>query len=367
MHLIGTLRSLALMLAATPLYAQDAITVQDTVKGAYEIVHSAELGQVFVAASPAFGDGTAGYIHVLDDTDLRPIRQIQLARRAFGLALDHTTDRLYVGHTMDGALGVIDAKDGLLIDTIQLGQPDAEGKPEHTRMIALDEARGRAFITSPTGEGIVWIVDTKTNHLLHRIDNAGLWAAGAAYDPDAGRFYSSGGGIEEISVFDADSGDRIAGISTGDTTQPDKASSAHFFVNLAIDIEGQRLFAADASTASVYGFDIASGEVLARIPIGAGTLDVAFNKERREIYATYRGATREEPNGSGGLMIINADDYSVKHMLPLTPHPNSLEVAEGGKLLYVTVKSPYEKTHPDYIDGAMDKVVRIDLEALQAR
>ncbi|WP_313350905.1 hypothetical protein [Paracoccus sp. (in: a-proteobacteria)] len=233
-------------------------------------------------------------------------------------------------------------------------------------MIALDEGRGLAFVTSPGRKGVVWIVDTKAGKLVHRIEG-GLWTAGAAYDAGAGRFYASGGGVEEISVIDAASGKRIGAISTGDTTEEGENASQHFFVNLAIDTEAQRLFAADAGKGELYVFDIASGEVLATVPVGLGTLDVIHNPARKEVYVTYRGATREEPFGQGGIVVIGTEDYQVKQRIPLPTHPNSLEVSEDGGTLFVTVKVSHDEKHPDYRNGALDSVLRIDLDRLDGQ
>lgn len=342
-----------------------AVIRTDSIPGAYEVVHWAEEGLVFVASVPSFDKGMPGFIHVLDADDLRPVRQIQLPRRPFALALDRSTGRLYAGNTLDGSLTVIDAKGGQILDTIQLGQPEGEGF-EHTRMIVLDEEKGLAFVTSPGSEGVTWIVDTRAGELLHRIEG-GLWTAGAAYDAGAGRFYASGGGIEEISVIEATSGERIGTISTGDTTEEGEEASQHFFVNLAIDPETQRLFAADGNTGSLYVFDIGSGEAVEQVHAGPGVLDVAYNPARSEVYLTWRGVTREDPAGTGGLVVIDAQDYSVKQRIPLPPHPNSLEVSEDGATLFVTVKASHDKEHPDYREGALDSIIRLDLAQLDNR
>ncbi|WGR63680.1 hypothetical protein E3U26_23840 (plasmid) [Paracoccus ferrooxidans] len=338
-----------------------AVIRTDSIPGAYEAVHWAEAGLVFVASVPSFDKGTPGFIHVLDAADLHPIRQIQLPRRPFALALDRSAGRLYAGNTLDGSLTVIDAKGGQILDTIQLGQPEGEGF-EHTRMIALDEEKGLAFVTSPGQKGVTWIVDTKAGELLHRIEG-GLWTAGAAYDAAAGRFYAGGGGIEEIAVIDA-AGARVGAISTGDTTEEGAEASQHFLVNLAIDAEGQRLFAADANQGALYVFDIAGAKVAKQVPVGSGMLDVAYNPARSEIYATWRGVERENKAGTGGLAVIDAQDYAVKQRIPLPSHPNSLEVSEDGRTLFVTVKAPHDKDHPDYREGALDSLLRIDLERL---
>ncbi|NPD14905.1 YncE family protein [Xinfangfangia sp. D13-10-4-6] len=346
----------------TPAQIAPAITRTDSIPGANELVHDAASGLLYVASVPDFAEGTPGYIHILDATDLRPLRQIQSGRLPFALALDHSTGRLYAGNTLEGSLSVIDAKGGQLLQVIQLGQPMGEGF-EHTRMIALDEGRGLGFVTSPGEKGVIWVVDTKDGKLLHRIDQ-GLWTAGAAHDPQAGRFYASGGGMAEIAVIDAESGGLTGTISTGDTVEPGEAASKHFFVNLAIDPATQRLFAADASTGSLYVIDIAAGKPVATVPVGLGVLDVAFNPTRSEIYVSWRGVTREAPEGQGGVAVIDATDYRVKAQIPLATHPNSLEVSADGSVLFVTVKAPHEESHPDYRKGALDGVVRLDLAKL---
>lgn len=346
----------------TPADIAPALVRQDMIAGAYEVVHSPKLGAVFVAGSSPSGKGV-GVIHVLDAGDLHPLRQIQVPYRAFALALDHESGRLYVGHTFDGALSVIDARSGQILDLVQLGEKDAEGRTEHTRMIEVDSARHRAFVTNPSREGVVWLVDTETGDLLKRVDGAGLWSAGAALDTQAGRFYSSGGGAEEIVIFDARTGERVGTFSTGDAA-PEGEDSAHFFVNLSIDVAGRRLFAADSNSAQVYVFDLDTGAVAGKIPVGPGTLDVAFNPARAEVYATYRGATRDDDTKSGGLVVIDANALTVLRQIPLDGHPNSVEVTEDGQALFMTLKAPRSDTHPAWREGGQDSLLRFDLETL---
>ena len=235
----------------SPAAVAPALTRQDSLQGLYELAVSSKLQQLFIAATPGFDDDLPGFLHVLEADTLRTIRQIQLPRRAFALELDEVRGLLYVGNTMDGSLTILDANSGMILNVIQLGLPDAEGKPEHTRMIRLDPARQLAFITSPGAEGVIWIVDTATGTIRHRITDAGLWRAGAAYDAARGVLWTSGGGIEEINGWNVGTGQKVAGISTGDTTAPGKEASQHFFVNLALDQAGQRLFATDSNSGAL--------------------------------------------------------------------------------------------------------------------
>lgn len=370
------LLALALAAPALPALAQDAepalvqpasyagaLLRQDIIPGAYELLDDADQGVIFVASNPSFEGKNPGYVWLLDREDLSVKRRIQLADGAFALAMDRTTGRLYVGNTLSGKLSILDAKSGALIGSVQLGQKTDNGY-EHTRMVAVDPATHRVYVTSPTDRGALWIVDGDKGALIKRVDDSGLWSAGLAVDSARGRVYVSGGGIEEIGVYDAASGERVGAFSTGDTKGAGKDDSKHFFVNLALDAKGGRLFAADSNSGQLYVFDTADGKLLGTVPTGLGTLDVAYNPERDEIYVTTRGVSREEAAGTGRLVVIDGQNLKVRHALSMPSHPNSLEVSQDGKWLFATVKVPHGEDHPDYRKDAVDSVLRLDLARL---
>lgn len=366
---------LAMTLAA-PVRAQDAapalvqpagyaaaVLRQDIIPGAYELLDDAERGVVYVASNPGFEGPSPGYVWLLDRDDLSVKRRIQLPDGAFALAMDRALGRIYVGNTMNGKLTILDAENGNPTGTVQLGQKDGEGY-EHTRMVAVDEATHRVYVTSPTDRGALWIVDGEKAELTRRVDDSGLWSAGLAVDAEAGRVYVGGGGIEEVTIFDAASGEKVGGFSTGDTKAATKEDSKHFFVNLALDAKGGRLFAVDANTGQIYVFATGDGTLIGTVPVGLGALDAVYNPERDEVYVTTRGVSREEPNGTGKLVVIDAKALTVKHALSMPAHPNSLDVSQDGKLLFVTVKVPHGDTHPDFRKDAVDSVLRIALSKL---
>lgn len=369
----GAVAALALLCAlpalaetATQMPAADfapAVRVQNDIAGTYEVLAVPELGAVFSASVPDFQDGAPGDIHMLDAQTLARTRRIQLQRRPFALAIDHKRGRLYAGNTKDGSLTVLDAASGLVLGVIQLGKTDAKGKMEHTRMIAVDEASGRVFVTGPTDQGIVWIVDGPAGTLSHRIDDVGIWAAGLAHDPGQGRLYVGGGGAQEIAVLDDQTGARLASFSTGDTA-PDAAESRHFFVNLSLDAAGQRLFAVDSHTGTLYVWDTRNGSVLARVPIGRGALDVVHSTSRNEAYVTYYGIDQQQRQGSGGLVVVDTATYQVRRDLAIKPFPSNLSLDDGAQVLFLSVSNPADKNHPDYRPDKVDSVMRIDLKTL---
>lgn len=338
---------------------------QDQFKGIYEIALAPASATVFVATTPGLEAGSPGYVHRLDARSLQVLQTVQLPRRAFALGLNRVTNTLYVGNTLDGSLTVVDATTGAIRGQIQLGiaEKKADGKESlpHTRKVIVDEKHNRVFVTSPGQPGIVWIVDGASGTLTHTLRSEGIWTAGAAYDAAANRLYVSQGGMHEILSIDPDAGQVVGRFSTGDSTGNTAKESKHFFLNLALDAQGQRLFGTDATTGQVYVFDIASGTVVKTVALGVGALDVAWNPQRNEIYATHRGVTRTQAEGSGAVTVIDGASYAVKRVIDLPVHPNSLAVTPDGATLYVTVKAPHSDKHPAFRKDGLESVVRIDL------
>lgn len=341
--------------------ASAPILRQDDFKSIYEVVASPNANAIFVATINGFDLQNAGFIQRLDARTLQRLQTIQVPHRSFALGLNRTTNTLYVGNTLDGSLSVVDASSGMVKGVIQLATPEKNDKGEvtyaHTRKVIVDEKHDRVFVTSPGEPGLIWIVDGKTATLTHTITSDGVWSAGAAYDPATNRLYVGQGGINEVLVIDPDSGTILRRLSTGETTSQ-TARSVNFFINVALDAKGERLFAAGGQKNHVYVWDLASGAVVKRIPFKSGALDILFNPVRNEVITTHRGTN--EP-GSGFVSILDAATYEVKRTIDLPVHPNSLALSGDGQTVYVTVKAARSDKHPAYRKDAQDSVVRIDL------
>ncbi len=335
--------------------AQAPILRQDVFQGIYEVVVTPADG-LFVATTPSFDPAKSGLVYRLDPRTLQPLQTIQLPRKAFALGLNTRTRTLYVGNTVDGSITALDAGTGQIKHLIQLAQPekgeDGKERMPHTRMVVVDEAHDRVFVTNPSRKGKVWIVDGASGTLRHTVE-AGMGTVGAAYDAAANRLYV--GGNNEILVIDPDTGAIEARHDAGD-------GAKHFFINLALDEQGQRLFATDPNTNQVYVFDTASGRVLHHMAVhGVSALDIVYNPQCNEIITTSRGATREQPHGTGAVTIFDATTYALKRVIDLPVHPNSLALSADGRTLYVTVKITWDKTHPAWREDARGSLVRIDL------
>lgn len=315
--------------------------------GAYEVAYDRATDSVFVATT-TFDADKGGVVEQLDARTLEPRRRYPLERRSFALGLNGKTRTLFVGNTLDGSVTALDLDSGKPRAVFQLATPDADGKVAHTRKVIVDEDGNRLFVTNPAEQGTVWIVDVASGKVVHTLAGLGKWSTGAAWDAGRKHLYVGHGGTEEIAVIDPATGTVETRFDTGDT-------DGHFFINLALDAPGQRLFASDPETGSLVVFDTRDGSIARTVPIGTGTLDVLFNPHRREVYVTDRGVSRAAPEGTGHLTVIDADSYAVKRTLDLPPHPNSLAINADGSAVYVTVKNARGATTPE-------GVVRIALD-----
>ncbi|THU02515.1 YncE family protein [Lampropedia puyangensis] len=346
-------------LAAAPVLRQDQF------HGIYEISTAADGLSIFVAT---VGDGNAqggGLLHRLDARTLQTLQTIQTPRRSYALGLNQATQTLFVGNTREGALTVVDAMSGMVKGQIQLAQPSVNDKGvttyAHTRKVIVDAQRNRVFVTSPSEPGMVWIVDTASNTLTHTVASEGLWTAGAAYDSVSNVLYVGQAGQHEVLAIDPDTGRVMRTFSTGDSADNTGAGAKHFFVNLALDSKGQRLFATDANTDQLYVLDLTTGQFVSKVGIeGLGLLDVVYNPVRNEVITSSRGVSSSQPSGIGVVTILDARTFAVKQRFDVPVHPNSLALSPDGQVLYVTVKSPNAK-HPAWRKNNQDSVVRFDL------
>ncbi len=332
---------------------------QDIGPGLYEVAYDKASASLFVAATPVMGkdNNQGGILYRLDPTSLAVKQEIPLNRRAFALGLNAKTNMVFVGNTLDGSLTAVDAGSGKVLGVSQLAAKNEKGETPHTRKVIVDEVDNRIFVTSPEKEGKVWIVDALSGQVRHTLENVGMWSTGAAYDARYKRLYIGHGGTNQIVVIDPEFGQIVDRIDAGD-------SDKHFFINLAIDPQGQRLFATDAEAGEVAVFDLVTRKRVKRVPIGLGALDIVYNPARDEIYATSRGVSREQLQGTGKLTVIDAKTYAVKNSFDLPVHPNSMALSPDGQVLYATVKAAGSK-HPAFKQGAVDSVVRIELNRLQ--
>ena len=111
--------------SATPAAAAAKTTAQvqrqALAKGLYELAYSPRQNALFVASSGGFGpDASPAKVLRLNPQTLAVEGEIPLERKAFGVAFDDASGRLYVGNTVDLSVTVVDTL---------AAQMDDEGAP----------------------------------------------------------------------------------------------------------------------------------------------------------------------------------------------------------------------------------------------
>ena len=312
----------------------------------YELAYSARQNVVFVNSAGGFGAGApASKVVVLDPQTLAVKREIPLERKGFGMALDDAANRLYIGHTVDASVTVIDTVSGKAIKTIQLagkvkGPDGKEAYAHHFRQLVLDPANNRLYSPGLSSAGSsLYVVDTRKLEVEKVIPGFGSVATGIAMDPAGKRLFVSNmrGGLYEVNTSDL-------------SIRQSRVVAADQMLNLAYDAQGKRLFAVDQGLASiserrekaepgfkatpgnrVVVFEADTGRIITSLPTGAGPIAPLFDASRKRLYVTNRAA--------GTVSVFDTVSNQLLQTIALPTHPNSLALDARNNVLYVSVKS----------------------------
>lgn len=333
----------------------------DLAPGIYEVAYSARQRAVYVAST---GNATTpSRILKLDPVTLELRRAIPLERRGYGLRLDDAADRLYVGHSTDGSIAVLNTATDQVIATVQLAErtKNAAGEESvrhHFREMVVDRTNNRLFAPGlDVEDSALFVMDTRTLKLEKMIPGLGFVATGLALDEQAGRVYVSN--LEgEAFVFDTRTLALLHTWNLG-VDQP---------LNLAIDPARKRLYATDQGIPSIDKMrsqrvpdfktngpghrtvvvDTQTGTSLASFPVGRQPIAPLLDPARNRVFVT----NRED----GTVTIHDAADHRLLFTVPLPTHPNSLALDETTGVVYATIKA--RSGSPQ---GTLEGVARIEL------
>jgi len=201
----------------------------DTLKSSGSITNARARG---VAVDPISHHGfcSSSPIVMWDTQTLKPIKTIDVQGRPDGILFEPMTERVYVfSHTQPNAT-VIDAKDGSVVGTIDLG-----GAPEQ----AASDGQGHLYVAIEDKDNVA-VVDVKTLKVTAHFDLGG-----------------KGGGP----------------------------------AGLGLDAKNRILFAFchDPATAVILGAE--DGKILATLPIGKGTDGGGFNPATMEAFSSQGDGT----------------------------------------------------------------------------
>ena len=201
----------------------------DTLEPVGEIANTNARGAA-VDAKSGHGFASSKPVAMWDTKTLAPIKTIDVDGGPDGLLFDSFNDRVYIfSHRAPNAT-VIDAKDGSVVGTIDLG-----GAPEQ----AVTDGKGHLYVDIEDKDTVA-VVDAKTMKV---------------------------------------------------TAQYDISSKAKTPAGLAFDVKNHILFVACRQPAALVIVDAADGKIITSLPIGTGVDGAVFNPKTMETFSSQGDGT----------------------------------------------------------------------------
>lgn len=340
----------------------DRVTTVELAAGIYQLEFSPRLNALFVASTGGFGPtASPSRIIRLSPTTLTVEAEIALPSKGFSLALDEAAARLYVGNTLDSSVTVIDLLTNAIVGTVQLAEPttSADGKPSyahHVRELLVDPANHRLYAPGVSmKDSALYSVDTEKLSVAAVIPGLGYAATGIALDANDGTLLVCNMQGQLITI-DPNAGALVRTIETGGDQ----------LLNLALDTVSHRVFVTDQGHEAlatmwsrdlpgyhqrgtgnqVLVLDVRDGTELARLPTGAGPIDLLLAPEEQRLFVTNRGAR--------SVTVFDSTSYALLETISLPAYPNSLAYDAINRVLFVTMK--IDETAPA---GSLDSIVSI--------
>lgn len=334
-------------------------------QGVYELAYSERQNAVFVAVTGGFGpESQSAKLLRLDPKTLAVQAEIALPLKGFGLTLDDEAGRLYVGHTVDASVSVVDVASNQVIQTVKLADkvktkaPDGrevERAPHNFRELMLDRVNHRLYLPGMSMDAsALYVVDTRTLKLEKVVPGLGQGATGVALDAKGNRLFVSNL-AGQISVVD----------TVGLLVHKRYDSGGDQPLNLAYDAATDRLFATDQGLKMlqdtrkkkdpsytpragnrVLVLNASSGKLISSLPTGEGPVALTLDASRQRLYVTNRGA--------GTVSVFDSASYQPIKTVNLPTHPNSLALDARNNVLYVSVKNAR-----DAAKGSEESVARL--------
>lgn len=312
-------------------FTENQFSTQTLGHGVYELAYDAGQQALYAASAPSFEkDKTAGEVFQLAADSLKVDERITTQRRPFAVSLDDANHILWLGNALDGSVTLLDTRTSKEVKTLQLA--DAENKA-HVREVVLDKKHHRLYVSGigSEGKGVLWVVDTQNQRLLHALK--GMDPVGFAVDEDGDKVYAVTGKGELVTL-------------NGKTSQVlsrvkvDPSEPKHYFLNIALNTAKGVGFIADTNTADVLVVQLDTGKIVHRVPT-PNSIAAVYNAARNEVYVTHRNARQ--------ISIIDASNYSLKHTVKTAAMPNSMVLSPDGKTLFVSVKQDEKANKADYV------------------
>ncbi|MGG4604409.1 YncE family protein [Paenalcaligenes sp. Me131] len=354
--------------APGPEYALQVGYLEDAGEGLYEVQVNPENALVMTAViDRAKASEDLGFVYAFDIETMEPRWKIAMPHQSFSLAQDAANHKLFVGHGKNKPLRIsrINVATGELEKTgerLKVQPEGFEGTEGLRHMVYVPEANALFVVYSSTSSEQtgkqkthkLLVVDPQSLEVIGEVEGAYPSTGYAlSYDPAEKMLYTAGQFINKIDPISR----QVVG--SVDVTKADPAITN--ILGLAVDSANNRVFAAhnifrsEGEDDGVYVFDLKTGEQLAFVRTGRGSISVSYDPIRNKAYvANFRAGT---------ISVINGKDYHVSRQFTIGPLPNEMALDSSNNQLFVGLKEVYSPNSStgDFVAGAKERLLKVNL------
>lgn len=307
----------------------------------------------------------------LDPKTLAVQAEIVLPSLGFGLALDDAANRLYIGHSLDGAVSMVDTASNRVIQTLQVaqktkGEDGREHAAHHFRQLQLDPGGQRLYLPGLSErDSALYILSTNPLRLEKRLPGFGFQATGIALDVQGQRLFVSNmqGQVMVVDMptltlrrtFEVEADQlinlsfdpvkrRLLGVDQGLNRNPWR--NQHLGRDYMPRSDGHQLMAIDPD----------SGKILAIAETDKHPLALLPDASAQRLYVSNFNAIGAE-QGRGTVLVFDSRSHQLLQSIALPPHPASIALDAQNQVLYVALKNDAARDKA----GLPEQVVRLEL------
>jgi DNA-binding beta-propeller fold protein YncE len=258
---------------------------------------------------PAEIEGT--YEVFLDPPDQLVDRQAVWTTGAAPKQVAFTPDasELWVTLLAGSGLEVYDPANGALLAAIDL--------PEAGSVEVIFDSTGQTAFVSQMETASVYEIDVATHSIRRTLETGGSWTKVMVLDPDEERLWASNWVSNDVSEFDLATGELVRRIPTVATPR-----------GLATDPGGTRLYVAGYDSGDIQVIDLATGEGTVIADTGGAVRHLVADPESNLIYASDMALDQ--------IFAIDTGTDTVEPIAETDRLPNTVDISPDGQVLAVS-------------------------------
>jgi YVTN family beta-propeller protein len=263
---------------------------------------------VATQAEPAYPEGAAAVTTLaLDPADSRPV----------ALAVNSSTNRVYVANAGSDNVSVIDGASSAVIATIAVGSSP--------RGIAVDAEANRVYVAN-SGSNEVTVIDGESHEVV-ATHSVGKEPWGIAADPNTGRVFVSNRSGGTVSVIDGRHNLLIATVAVGGLPTA-----------VAVNPNTGRVYVVDGGSGNLSVIDGRSNILIATLSLASDSpveaWDVAVDSSANQVYVATSAAGASDADG-GTVLVIDGSNYSLVNSVAVPSSVEALAVDSTSGRVYL--------------------------------